>query len=1211
MTPDDVQVIPSGIRSHGLTRLILIDSYSRGRIVEMNLQGGGVLTGRNGQGKTTLLMILQLFHGESPSRIVSRSTGRDSFLTHYLPNTTSYIIFEYARANGELCMAVHHADPEGRHLQHRFVGRGYEREMFLGEDGKFIETQALSMHLKKFGAPVSRQLVTQLSYRNILHNTPTRGSDEKGLAANYSIVPAGHRLFGIERIITGMFSKATNFDDLQNIVVRTLREDETDVSLVADRVVAEKWIEDRKAYTAIMAMRPIFENATVADASKRVLAGAIKGHGAKLQAFLDHAEERQNEISAALDACEDEIRLLDQQLLPQIESLAAEKAEAEQEAAARQRKSDAYVAQVAAYTQSDIEKAVEDVERIPVALMERDRWASRKQHIEEQAGDARVNADSRKMRIQVDADNSVNNIRDEIDRRRAEAEAELAGIENGRRLEEEETSKRHSAEVDTADALITSLAEKVASIKGAANQPIIPDAILDSVRLTIEEFDKRREVEMDVRREHSRKDLEKTKLERDEEKADRAVIEAEQNDERTRQALESATAFVQGPTGSLLALIRSDGGEACDRLSRVLRDDALLATNLNPRNTGLGHGLHGYEIDDQSLTPNEKVDPAKAREHQNEASRLHDEARTTLTDAREHHGYTVRQMTAKRRELEASAHDLAAAEKATQQADSDRQKAHQRQADFLHTEAEEIQRRLIAAQQELSVAKSQRSDLRDRHRASLAMIRKAHDERANAIRSDLITAQSRAADRQKDHRNTARRAIADIDADLARTLSSMGIDTTTITKLAKDIETMEKWLVAAEGRSAEVHGWRQWKSTEPAAEEQRQIEMQKLRDDIVRHANNIARLRSDAETRRHDVLKRQSALNHEQRMMTADVTTADSRVEAIFTVQGHLAPKTTWLAHDAIQDIIASLNSDEAAYRSAKDEVRRYIDRLDNAFRGIAGTQVYDYRMGGRHEAAGTNPLDGYRDWYERAHEDTRRLLVHQARGIADSIRGFYRQLTDFDKETSDFNRSLQKHLGEATTFEGVEGLEIEIVSKMKELDYWDRVQMVTDTADRWLTSGLESDMPDDAFVDALQSLIEIWRQSGSINTDLRSLIRIQGRVTEKGTLKKFTTASQLEHISSNGLSYLILVSIFVAFLNKMRAGADMIITWPLDELRNIDRDNTAKLVRLLKRNNVELVCAFPDPDPDVMRHFGNRYAIDEKRRLMTVKLPEESVHVL
>ena len=84
---------------YSLNRLILIDSYKSGELVEVRLDGHTNLNGVNGAGKTTLLRLVPLFFGERPGRLVPKSRVTDSFARHYLPNESSYIIFEYQRLN--------------------------------------------------------------------------------------------------------------------------------------------------------------------------------------------------------------------------------------------------------------------------------------------------------------------------------------------------------------------------------------------------------------------------------------------------------------------------------------------------------------------------------------------------------------------------------------------------------------------------------------------------------------------------------------------------------------------------------------------------------------------------------------------------------------------------------------------------------------------------------------------------------------------------------------------------------------------------------------------------------------------------------------------------------------------------------------------------------------------------------------------------------
>ncbi len=89
-------------------------------------------------------------------------------------------------------------------------------------------------------------------------------------------------------------------------------------------------------------------------------------------------------------------------------------------------------------------------------------------------------------------------------------------------------------------------------------------------------------------------------------------------------------------------------------------------------------------------------------------------------------------------------------------------------------------------------------------------------------------------------------------------------------------------------------------------------------------------------------------------------------------------------------------------------------------------------------------------------------------------------------------------------------------------------------------------------------------------------MIRLQGEVTENGNQRVFKRASDLEVISSNGLSYLILATIFVAFINRIRRDVPVNIVWALDELKDPDAGNVIGLMDLLRRNNITLVSAFP-----------------------------------
>ena len=112
-----------------LTRLILIDSYCRNRIAELDVRGHITINGENGAGKTTLLRLLPMFFGESPSRIIRGDAVTEKFGRYYFPTTASYLIFEYQRRNS-MALAVIHADGQSDGVVYRFIDSEFRPELF-------------------------------------------------------------------------------------------------------------------------------------------------------------------------------------------------------------------------------------------------------------------------------------------------------------------------------------------------------------------------------------------------------------------------------------------------------------------------------------------------------------------------------------------------------------------------------------------------------------------------------------------------------------------------------------------------------------------------------------------------------------------------------------------------------------------------------------------------------------------------------------------------------------------------------------------------------------------------------------------------------------------------------------------------------------------------------------------------------------------------
>jgi hypothetical protein len=230
-----LELIDDDARSFfSLKRLVLLNSYRKGKKVEVRLDGHTSFNGGNAAGKTSLLRILPLFYGESPNKLVHGGGVTQSFVQHYLPTDSSYIIFEYNRRGADR-MVVMHASKTGDSVYYRFISQPFDISRFVDESGELMIGSELLRHIAKRGEFCSEQITALTDYRSIIQNT-VRKKDHRALAAQFAFVGAGSRLAHIEKIVTGMFSRVTDFHDLKRIIVSCITDDGQGVRLESNNL---------------------------------------------------------------------------------------------------------------------------------------------------------------------------------------------------------------------------------------------------------------------------------------------------------------------------------------------------------------------------------------------------------------------------------------------------------------------------------------------------------------------------------------------------------------------------------------------------------------------------------------------------------------------------------------------------------------------------------------------------------------------------------------------------------------------------------------------------------------------------------------------------------------------------------------------------------------------------------------------------------------
>jgi hypothetical protein len=1193
-----------------LLRLILIDSYSPGRVVEFPVAGGAVLTGRNGRGKTTLLQLVPIFYGESPARIVGTETNRLDFNGYYLPRLTSYICFEYQRRE-HCCLVVLHVAEQGGERRYRFVRSPYRPDLFLLPDGCNILTSPdLRRHFKLKGVIHSEAIASVSEYRAIIQGRTGSGKGgqrQRALAADYACVGAGHHLTHIEKIVSGMFLRRTDFQDLQRMVVSCIADNEAEIALTAERRKIASWPDHYTAYTR--AMEESGRTAAALEAEARL--GAV-------EAELSRIHARVLRLATHQEAAADENR----------RQRAQQTAEAEREEQAhRQCAEQVRIRQEVAVREArDQESRAAALDEQQADWLRRDLPAkadllAREPELRESLGELQRRREAllgEQERIALRYERLLNDLDGRHTRAETAAalgrttlfqgyEPRLAALDAETRADLGALREGQAVERQAIDTRLQETRER----KGECTQLVRfpqPDpalvALRDAKLAAVAELRGVLETAEGALRD-GQAALEQAKgaHQVQEERLRRLCRQAEDLESRRETRL-----FQKNPgEDTLLYYLRTRRPDWVFDIAKVLREDLLVRTDLSPEPVETLPALYGVGLD---LTPVEAHLAADEEGLRRELAEI-EQQRSALANERNQ-----------------AEQDLGACERARRQADerlgvlrAERQKAETR-LQSVQAEARSAVRAVEQSQQEAGEGARARLAELDRELIGLQTDRRALDERHRAAlktREDRHARDRRALEHERAEalsghdqaqaerraRHAAERAAIETERDQA--LGAAGVDTATLSRLEQEAAAVQAQLARIDAARGEVGQWHLWQANDwPRRETHvRAATAARTEESAARAELAAEERRWQARAAELDAVRQRLDREHER--LERDLAAIRTRLDAFR--QWPPDPEVQTGPYDPAWTLAALAEQANAIQAEAAGLVRtitRLVERIKGGFivqRDTPPDQFYEtHRAALGPDAPARVWLPVFKGWFDQEHDSYRRTLAVEANQIAGAIVAFHRDMDAFHRKVAQFNRELQHSLDENLGFESVSRVTVEVKSAIHDLQYWKPIAEMAEEHRAWLR--LEGqDLPPPEFANTLRALLDHWEIREGIRAALPSLIRIEGSVVENGQTRTFRKAADLERVSSNGLSYLILCVIFIAFINRIRRQASVEVVWALDELKDLDIGNIEALLGILRHNAITLVSAFPDPDAEVLALFRHRFSVEEGRRLLEARV--------
>jgi len=1194
----------------GLRKIVLIDSYVEGAAAELDVSGHTNISGGNGKGKTTFLRLIPIFYGESPRRLVTASgNGNSSFNEWYLPRKGSYLVFEYM-SHGEPRMVVFcNRANETRH-RHIFIDSAYREDLFMDVENTVIHPAHRLLEAVQRENLNHLNVDTTHGYRQILLD----GTVPK--AYHFSMVPRNSRMSQLTPLFTGMFKRDAQFADLSRVIQEYAMDKLDDDS----RKILRGFSPHRDHLTTTLNQYDAYQALEKVKPQCETLKSLLDEHRAArkgLSASVVAAGTLHSNLGLCLRGYDEEIA--------QTERLRSEEQTSYQIEATRL--SGLIDELDGTLGPKTVEKNRIEREYSAYEKAELPDWEKKLGTLDSKRAEL-AGLKTQHAALSNASDEIQKPIDREITQTKERAGAVISTLTKSRDAENSQHQARrnhltasHATQVRNQnethkcqwvakqtvasglEADVRVLQERISNPKPdpkLARQMEIADRNYQSAQ---SDFEEAQSEEGDAREAFGAAQSSFDLADRGFEKARNRLDEIE-NEHFEVQGL------ISGNENTLIHFLNTHRPGWEDTLGRILQPDILRRSNLSPAiddKHSDAHSLYGVAIDhgklpEQELTPaaltarlaeleaslaTAEKDCTAAEKDLNQANNRLSEAGTRKGNA----GESLRQakfqlksasdmLTQIRKQVEESLN------KALQAAKQELEGTEKALADA-HMELEKLE----------ELQSAEQTELRKEQEAALEGFDEAHETRLNEIARQI-----------KDAEETRDAEIERLKRQLDEAMSEKGIDPRELAALDQRCKALQREIDDIQGKAITIKGYRDFMDNDYASLDSLIREIEAVQADARVLKEQKRTLGQNWEAASRDFNRKIEDLQGAKRKDKSDYDALEIRVlnaerEHDLSVREdeNLLSLYQEMAAEKLIDEYVRWLREEASLTS---RVKKLSDQFAMIFEKHPGTPSTQYwqELGLEWDGTDHRTLARAKAMVEYFHGGKHDIVYEslvKGFGNLDQIDIYRRAMENFDGRIRRFNRELSQHMTQSLTFSSLSNIDPTVSFELEDLDYWKDIRSLADSVRAWREEAGINSMPNDELVRSLRSYLETFEVSrANVAVDeLWRLIRFRFTVVENGKTKSVTGNRDLSGetgVSSNGLSYLILIVVFLGFVDMQRNRHPVRLSWALDELRAFDNDNKRALLELLSQHNINLVTACPDLEDRDLGIFHRVYQLED-----------------
>lgn len=1201
-----------------LCRMVLINAGTNmhvpsGRITAIDPRGGAAVLGDNGVGKTTTLRILPLFFGHLPSQIVAAGHGQEAMVRFVLPTDASAIAFEYQRGSddkGDMRLAVIRRRSDDPDVPfYRLYRSGFRKNLFIDE-GRFLSDDETQLKATELGIQTTSKLTTS-EYRSVILRTPATSKEKERLrryAVEWSFGPK--QLDNLDRVVAAMVKKHINFSEIVQVAVGLVQHDlgqgaeRAKLTFKQGKAPIERWLRNREACAEAFKLAPSFAE----------LDDHLRNHRAAEARFRSCRSD-----VAALTAA----RTLEAvQLTKTLEELAAARAKA-LETECLQRTTLSEAAALAAHQMSKAKAAFDDADQ-----QARRFEAGKAAHWEKLVAELRwFKARAQTLSAQIEAAESAHaEATAKYDKLQGEARMQA----NEQRLTLEQSKEPHRTRLEEAQQQISAaeaeelklcddevaarrqeLDEQLDPLQGQegawearqANPSASPEAVREA-----EQADQRLQCHLeDINRvqqasgtaERELQDATHTFTQQEAE-----VRKVKSDLEKIRSDLSEAQARLNPPPGTFLAALRAHPSEEWKRnLAKVINPALLGREDLDPAATeDAAHTLYGWQLSTGVIAAPDWTDDALARQAVEAAA-----ARVTSAEARlAEHERELARCSHKRDEamlpVQTTQARLSVLKGQTDERKSHRDTARQRVEKELRHARENAAGELARVRIAIAEIRKQRSTLDGEHGTTRASVKAAHNkQRTDAKRlftESIAAIDAQAARLQRELEAT----LSNLTEQLNEHLSKEGVDVERLAELKAQLSNLGNDIRDRQDREALVEAWQTWlKEGGPTSVEALKSAAARAAATSGTAATKVTEFEQTADKSKRAYETAVSSHQNRQRDVANELEVLQGLDELFgdYQASGESAIDLKTNAHNLrskVGTVRSEIDNLEAGINRRTSTLRQTLTAKNSAVKEFIDASLEQNTIDNVISRASTLSIC-YRQMGPQVANDVNLTL----RTLLANIGAFQKAIQAFEREVATFNRRLQEGLTEVKCFERVQNLRLDIITNFEGLGFYKKLSRMEDIVRRHANEvgkDYTRELPPDETARALGEFMSVLGTDGNVEVNLSQHITLKGSVSDNGQHKEFKRASELENISSEGLTSLVLITLMTALLNTIRGTEPVHVPWVTDEVGKFDPTNFRALMQRLRDNRIDVVTASPELGPTQQAMFAQRYLFEDRGRI-------------